>query len=86
MATRYKGFSTVNKVKKFSLVDFELVKQDLINHFSVKKGEKLMNPDFGSIIWSSLYEPLTEDVKATIVDDVFASVAFEVTVNVEDPD
>ena len=77
MATRYKGFSTVNKVKKFSLVDFELVKQDLINHFSVKKGEKLMNPDFGSIIWSSLYEPLTEDVKATIVDDVTRIVQYD---------
>ena len=77
MATRYKGFSTVNKVKKFSLVDFELAKQDLINHFSVKKGEKLMNPDFGSIIWSSLYEPLTEDVKATIVDDVTRIVQYD---------
>tara|TARA_R110000803_G_scaffold208988_1_gene278108 strand:+ start:513 stop:890 length:378 start_codon:yes stop_codon:yes gene_type:complete len=77
MATRYKGFSTVNQVKKFRLVDFELVKQDLINHFSVKKGEKLMNPDFGSIIWSSLYEPLTEDVKATIVDDVTRIVQYD---------
>jgi len=36
-----------------------------------------MNPDFGSIIWSSLYEPLTEDVKATIVDDVTRIVQYD---------
>ena len=67
MVTRYKGFSTVDRTKKFSLVDFELVKQDLINHFSIKKGQKLMNPNFGSLVWNALYEPLTEDVKSTIL-------------------
>jgi len=55
MATRYRGFSTINQIKKFRLTDVELVKRDLINHFSIKKGQKLMNPDFGSIIWNMLY-------------------------------
>ena len=49
MATRYRGFSTINQVKKFRLTDIELVKRDLINHFGIKKGQKLMNPEFGSI-------------------------------------
>lgn len=70
MTTRYKGFSTINKVKKFNITDLELVKRDLLNHFSIRKGEKLMQPNFGSIIWNMLFEPLTPDVKAIITADV----------------
>ena len=70
MAIRYKGFSTIDQTKKFRLTDFELVKQDLLNHFSIRKGEKLMNPDFGTVIWDLLFEPFTEDVKKLIVEDV----------------
>lgn len=72
MATMYRGFSTIGRNKKFRLTDFELVKQDLINHFYIRKGEKLMNPDFGTIIWNVLYEPLTEDLKSVIVTDINA--------------
>ena len=70
MSTRYKGFSTVDRIKKFNLNDIEIVKRDLINHFTIRKGEKLMNPDFGTIIWSMLDEPMTEDVKSVIISDV----------------
>ena len=73
MAIRYKGFSTIDQTKKFRLTDFELVKQDLLNHFSIRKGEKLMNPNFGSIIWNMLFEPLTADVKSTIVELIWYS-------------
>lgn len=66
----YKGFSTFNRSKKFRITDFELVKQDLINHFNIRKGEKLMNPDFGTIIWDSIFEPLNEDLKNLIMQDV----------------
>ena len=75
--TRYRGFSTINQVKKFRLTDAELIKRDLINHFSIRKGQKLMNPDFGSIIWNMLYEPLTADVKSTIVEDVRRIVSYD---------
>lgn len=83
MATRYKGFSTINRTKKFRLTDAELVKQDLINHFSIKKGQKLMNPNFGSIIWNMLYEPLTADVQSTIVDDVRRIVGYDPRLRVD---
>lgn len=73
----YKGFSTVNRNKKFRVTDVELVKQDLINHFSVRKGEKLMQPNFGSIIWSLLFEPLTEQLQQLIIDDVKRIVGYD---------
>lgn len=70
MAVIYKGFSTVNRSKKFRLTDFELIKQDIVNHFHIRKGEKLMNPNFGTIIWNVLHEPLTEDLKSVITSDI----------------
>lgn len=73
----YRGFSTIGRNKKFRLTDFELVKQDLINHFHIHKGEKLMNPNFGTIIWNVLYEPLTEDLKSVITADVKAIAAYD---------
>ncbi len=69
MAT-YRGFSTYNRKKKFRLTDFELAKQDLFNHLNIRKGEKLSNPDFGSIIWGLLFEPLTPSIKTAISDDL----------------
>ena len=73
----YKGFSTVNRNKKFRVTDVELVKQDLINHFSVRKGEKLMQPNFGSVIWSLLFEPLTDHLQQLIIDDVKRIVGYD---------
>ena len=67
----YKGFSTVNtQTENFGLYDIALVKQDLINHFHVRQGERLMQPTFGTIIWDLLFEPLTENLKDLITQNV----------------
>ena len=73
----YRGLSTIGQNKKFRLTDLELVKRDLINHFQIRKGEKLMNPNFGSIIWNMLFEPLNEDTKRIILADVNAVVSYD---------
>jgi phage baseplate assembly protein W len=83
MATRYKGFSTINQSKKFRLTDLDLIKRDLLNHFAIRKGEKLMNPNFGSIIWNILFEPLTADIKALIVEDIQRVVSYDPRVRVD---
>ena len=66
----YKGFSSKEVTKNYKLYDIDLVKQDLINHFYIRKGEKLENPEFGTVIWDMLFEPFTEDVKNIIAKDV----------------
>lgn len=81
--TRYRGFSTIDQFKKFRLTDLELIKRDLLNHFAVRKGEKLMNPEFGSLIWNMLFEPLTADVKALIVEDIQRVVSYDPRVRVD---
>lgn len=68
--TMYIGFSTIDDPQKYRLTDFELVKRDLQNHFAIRKGEKLMNPEFGTIIWDMLFEPLSDETKSLIIQDV----------------
>lgn len=83
MAITYKGFSTNNRSKKFRVTDFELVKQDLINHFNIRKGEKLMNPNFGTIIWNTLFEPLTQETRDIIVDDIKKIAAYDPRLSID---
>jgi len=79
---KYKGFSTVNNTRKTKLTDFELAKQDLINHFHIRKGEKLHNPNFGSNLWSVIFDPLTTSSKQAIIDDIKAVVSYDPRINV----
>ena len=74
----YKGFSTINpSAENFGLFDFDLIKQDLLNHFNIRQGERLMNPQFGTIIWDLLFEPLTEEVKYSITQNVNAIINYD---------
>lgn len=67
----YRGFSTVSRdSENFVLYDFELIKQDILNNFNVRQGERLMNPSFGTVIWDLLFEPLTDQLKDLISNNV----------------
>ena len=54
----------------FSLNDIGLIKQDLLNHFHISQGEKLENPEFGTIIWDVIHDPLTPDLEEAIKEDI----------------
>jgi len=70
MAT-FKGFSTVNTVRPpYTLIDGDLVKRDLLNEFYTRIGERVMRPNFGSIIWDLLMDPNTPDIVARVREDV----------------
>lgn len=66
------GFSTQEMEGKrgWSVSDIQLIKRDLLNHFYTRRGERVMLPTFGTIIWDLLFEPFTDSVKATITEDV----------------
>ena len=79
----YRGISTVNpESNSFNLYDVALIKQDLLNHFHIRQGEKLENPEFGTIIWDALFEPLTESMKQAIIENVTAIVNYDPRVQV----
>ena len=69
----FKGFSSRADKRNFKLYDFEVAKQDLINRLSVRKGERVENPEFGTIIYDALFEPFTERLKEAIIEDVTAN-------------
>lgn len=69
----FKGFSSRADKKNYKLYDFEVAKQGLINRLSVRKGERVENPEFGTIIYDAIFEPFTEDLKEAIVEDITAN-------------
>lgn len=69
----FKGFSSKATKNNFKQYDFECVKQDLLNRLSVRKGERVENPEFGTIIYDVLFEPLTESLRQQILDDITAN-------------
>jgi len=67
----YKGFTSANSdTLSNKIFDYDLIKQDMLNQFQTRKGERVMNPGFGTIIWDMIFEPFTDDVKQKISDDV----------------
>lgn len=81
----YRGFSTISAdSENFSLYDFSLIKQDILNHFHIRKGEKLSDPNFGTIIWDVIFEPLTEDIQNLIIQDVEEIINYDPRVEAEE--
>jgi phage baseplate assembly protein W len=80
----YKGFSSNKPRQNFKVYDQECVRQDIINQFNTRKGERVMNPKFGTIIWDAIFEPLTELTKTAIANDIRDILAGEPRVEVED--
>lgn len=73
----YKGFSTVGNNPGSKLYDLDLVKQDIMNHFNTRKGSRVMNPTFGSIIWDLIMEPLTDQTREALKEDITRIVNFD---------
>ena len=72
MPVAYRGFSTVYNQgnKKYTLTGTELIKQDLLNAINTRKGSRVMNPTEGSIIWDTVFEPITPETTAALAQDL----------------
>lgn len=74
----FKGYTTIDK--KFGntvLEDIELAKRDLMNHFYTRRGERLGQPEFGSIIPELVFEPIDEFIIDLVQDDVKRIVEYD---------
>ena len=79
----YKGYSSVNRdFGPFNITDNDLIVQDLLNYLSIRKGEKLHNPAFGTIIWTRLFDPRTPALKNEIKQDIDRIIAYDPRFNV----
>jgi len=68
--TTFIGFNTIGQYKKFTLTDFELIKRDLLNAFSIRQGELPGRPQYGTVLWDFLFENQLEDLQNNIRDEV----------------
>ena len=69
MAT-FIGFNTINQNKKFTLLDFELVKRDLANALNIKQGEMPGLPSYGTTLWGFLFENQSPETETAILNEV----------------
>ena len=56
--------------KKFRTLDTQLVIQDLLNAFNIRKGQKVGQPNYGTTIWDYVFDPNTEDIQFAIQNEV----------------
>jgi phage baseplate assembly protein W len=70
MAQTFIGFNTINQYKKFTLTDFPLIKQDLLNAFNIRQGELPGRPDYGTLLWNFLFENQVEELQNNIVAEI----------------
>jgi phage baseplate assembly protein W len=64
------GFNTQNQFKKFTLVDNELIKRDLLNAFNIIQGQLPGRPGYGTILWDLLFESQDQTTMAAILREV----------------
>ena len=64
------GFNTIGQNKKFTAVDFDLIKIDLLNAFNIRQGELPGRPGYGTMIWSYLFENQTQDTQSQLIQEI----------------
>lgn len=80
----FRGYSSIDKIKPVTeLIDIELIKRDLLNHFFTVPGERVMRPNFGCLIWEYLFEPLTPEAIEEIASNVEDVINSDVRVELE---
>jgi phage baseplate assembly protein W len=64
------GFNTINQNKYFTLIDFELIKRDLLNAFNIRQGELVGLPWYGTSLWNAVFENQTQDTLQSVYDEI----------------
>jgi len=56
--------------KSFTLVDTPLVIRDFLNALNIRQGEKVGQPEYGTTLWSFVFEPNTADVQFQLENEI----------------
>jgi phage baseplate assembly protein W len=55
---------------KFKLVDEQLVLRDFLNALNIPLGQKVGQPQYGTTLWSFVFEPNTADVQYQLENEI----------------
>ena len=64
------GFNTQNQYKKFTLVDTDLIKRDLLNAFNIIQGQLPGRPSYGTNLWDLLFENQDQTTMSAITREI----------------
>ena len=56
--------------KKFRLVDEQLVLRDFVNALNIPVGQKVGQPQYGTTLWSFVFEPNTADAQFELENEI----------------
>jgi phage baseplate assembly protein W len=56
--------------KKYRIVDEALVVRDFVNSLNIQQGQKVGNPEYGSTIWSFVFEPNDAQTRLKIENEI----------------
>ena len=64
------GFNTIDQYKKFTAIDFDLIKIDLLNAFNIRQGQLVGRPSYGTVIWDYVFENQTQETERQITAEI----------------
>ena len=81
---RFRGFSTIDKYKKFTLTDYELVKRDLLNALNIREGELPGRPEFGTRLWNFIFEVNDQDTVRNVTNEINRIAGYDPRIEIND--
>jgi phage baseplate assembly protein W len=64
------GYNTQDQYKKFTLLDADLVKRDLLNGLNIRQGQLPGRPQFGTTLWDNLFENQSPALVTAIENEI----------------
>ena len=58
------------KIKKYRITDRDLVLQDFVNSLNITQGQLPGRPEYGTSLWSYIFEPNVNDTKTQIEEEI----------------
>ena len=78
------GFNTQDQYKKFTLLDEDLVKRDLLNGLNIRQGQLPGRPQFGTTLWDNLFESQSPELVTAIENEIRRVAGYDPRIQVSD--
>lgn len=84
MPTTFIGYNTQGQFKKFTLINQELIRRDFLNSFNIQQGELPGRPEFGTVLWSYIFEPLTVETTQGVIREIQRMAGYDARISITD--
>jgi len=78
------GFNTQDQYKKFTLLDADLVKRDLLNGLNIRQGQLPGRPQFGTTLWDNLFENQSPALVSAIEREIQRVAGYDPRIQISD--